>query len=134
MGCLICIFILVGAWLIGAFLAEAGRIAAPVLLGISVVGWFFLMIAIGGRKGFPVGLWLVVFVVCIFFFWLGFSGLFKTIPGSKTGNWAYLVLIPASFLVLAIPVWVAKIGRKIVKKEKSAGGKEKKEKTITRIP
>ncbi len=104
-----------GIWTLGVSLAQTGA-PAPFILLLSAIGWFFMMIGFGGKKGIAVGIWLVLFVGFIFLFWLGFSALLKPNPQTNWENAAYLLLIPASIFVLLFPMILgSKIWKKLAK-------------------
>jgi hypothetical protein len=114
----LCILLAIGSWVGCAFLADA-KMAAPVVIFLSALGWFFIMIAIGGKKGLPFGIAIFVFVGCIFLFWWSFSALLNPSPKATFDAIAYLALIPASLLAFATPVFIGKKVWKIVTKKKT---------------
>lgn len=97
----LCVLLAIGSWVGGAFLADA-KMAVPVIIFLSALGWFFIMIAIGGKKGLPFGIAIFVFTGCIIIFWWGISTF-----AHKERNIIYILPL-ASLVVLVIPVMVGK--------------------------
>jgi hypothetical protein len=110
-------------WYLGVSLVQEGA-PALFILPISAIGWFFMMVGFGGRKGVGVGIWLVVFTGFIFLFWLGFSALLRPNPQTNWENAAYLLLVPASIFTLVFPIlFVSKARKEMAKVKKTEGGK-----------
>jgi len=82
----------VATWIGSSLLADAQIIAPSLFILFCALGWFFLVIVIGGKKGFAVGVGVLIFAACVvgmlikmscnllsyteikpesFFFWLG---------------------------------------------------------------
>ncbi len=82
---LICVLLAVGSWVGGAALAEA-KASAPFIISLSALGWLFITIAIGGRKGSAVGVGILVFAAC--------SGLLFSMLGKMPQSSPFYTLEP----------------------------------------
>lgn len=52
------------SWIGSSLLADAEIISPPLFILFSALGWFFLVIVIGGKKGAAVGIGVLIFAVC----------------------------------------------------------------------
>ena len=135
---LVYLVLAIGSWVLGSLLFDKGIISFGLinLVIVSATGWFFMMIAIGGRKGAAVGIGTLVFAACsgVLFSMLvkiPRNSLFYTLESD--GLFFWLGIVGSVCLVLIIPAKITvklwkRAGGKQAKAKKQAKEEEKKEK------
>jgi len=117
LGSLVCVLLATGNWVGAAVLAEA-KVSMPFAVLLSALGWLFLTIAIGGEKGFAVGVGIMVFAGCaaILFWGLAKVSLNSHLLGYNLGSeniFFWFGIVAGVCLTLIIP---AKVTVKLWKK------------------
>lgn len=122
----------VGSWIASALLADAKVITPPFFLLFSALGWFFLVIAIGGKKGAAVGVGVLLFAVCIVGILVKMPRNFLPYTTLKPGSFFFWcgVLASAGFALLIPSIVIVKLWKRFGKEQKvpEDKGKKKEEK------